>query len=161
MFRKFPLMNLRIISVLCTLCLLFSCSTPKVISYAHASANFDSYHTYRIKPHAEVEALSRKGHETFQRLDSLIAAQMSNRGYTYSNDSDIIVDYEISSGLSQSTPSQNYNRYSYSYWYYPDYGYSAPPQEVEAMVQIEMIDTSTKKTVWTGSADLTLKTPKK
>ena len=32
-----------------------------------------------------------------------------------------------------------------------------PPQDIEAMVEIEMIDAVSKKTVWTGSADLILK----
>lgn len=143
------------------LCLIFSisllsCSSPRVISYAHASADFEQYRTFRIKPHSEVQELSEKGHETFERLDKIIAEQMTSRGYQYSHDPDLILDYEVNTGLSQNTPNQYYDRYPY-YWYYPTYDYSAPPQDVEAMVEIEMIETATKKTVWTGSADLILK----
>lgn len=136
---------------------MLSCSSPRVITYAHASADFDRYRSFKIKPHSQVEALSRKGNETFERLDTLIAGQMKNRGYQYSLDPDLIIDYEISTGLSQNTPSQYRDRYSYSYWYYPDYSYSAPPQDVEAMIEIDMIDAASKKPVWTGSVDLTLK----
>ena len=137
-------------------CLFGSCSTPKVITYAHASAKFDQYQTFRIKPHTEVQALSRKGHETFQQLDTLIAGQMKSKGYQTNLDPDLVIDYEISTGLSQNTPNQTWDRYSYN-WYYPDYNYSLQEQDVEAMIEIEMIDTSTKKIVWTGSADFTLK----
>lgn len=135
---------------------LFShCSSPRIITYAHQTAAFDRYRSFRIQPHTEVRELSRKGHETFERLDTLIAGQLKSRGYQYSLDPDLIVAYEISSGLSQDTPSQYYDRYSY--WYYPSYSYSLPPQDVEAMVEIKMIETATKKTVWTGSVDFTLK----
>jgi len=134
--------------------LLHSCSSPRIISYAHPTADFDRYQTFRIKPHQEIEALSRKGHETYQRIDTLIASQLKARGYQLSLDPDLIVDYEISTGLSQDTPNDYYDRNS---WYYPNYSYSARPQEIEAMIEIEMIDTSSKKTVWTGSADLTLR----
>ena len=145
-----PLFNIFLVGVLC------SCSTAKVITYTHASATFDQYQTYRIKPHTEVEALSRKGHETFQQLDTTIAGQMTSRGYQTNLDPDLVIQYEISTGLSQNTPNQSYDRYSYG-WYYPDYNYQSQEQDVEAMIEIEMIDTNTKKTVWTGSADFMLK----
>jgi hypothetical protein len=145
-----------LIGTLLVATLIFSCSSPRVITYAHASAEFDQYRTFRVKPHTEVEALSRKGHETYQRLDSLIAGQMTARGYQLSHEPDLVIDYEISTGLSQNTPSQYYDRYPYN-WYYPTYNYGAPPQDVEAMVEIEMIQRSSKKTVWTGSSDLILK----
>ena len=148
--------NAGLLGMMLVVALLFSCSTPRVITYAHASAEFDRYRSFNIKPHREVAALSRKGHETFQRLDTLIAGQMRAKGYRASHDPDLIIDYEISTGLSQNTPNQYYDRYPYN-WYYPTYNYSAPPQDVEAMVEIEMIDGSSKKTVWTGSADLILK----
>ena len=128
-----------------------------MITYAHANADFNSYKTFRIKPHTKIEELSRKGHETYQRLDTLIVSLLKSRGYQYTIDPDLVVEYEISTGLSQDTPNQNYDRYSYS-WYYPNYGYSAPPQDIEAMIEIEMIEKATKKTVWTGSADLKFKT---
>jgi hypothetical protein len=133
------------------------CSSPKIITYAHASADFERYQTFRIKPHKEIEAISRKGHETYQRLDTLIASQLKSRGYQYSIDPDLIIEYEISTGLSQQTPSQNYQRYPYS-WYYPDYSYSGRPQDIDAMIEIEMVDSGSKKTVWTGSTDFTMRT---
>ncbi len=134
--------------------LLHSCSSPKIITYAHPTADFDRYQSFRIAPHAEIEDLSRKGHETYTRLDTFIASQLKSRGYQYRNDADLVIDYEISTGLSQDTQNQYYDQYS---WYYSSYSYAAPPQQIEAMVEIEMIDAATKKTVWTGSADLTLK----
>jgi len=88
---------------------------------------------------------------------------MNSRGYQLSHDPDLVINYEISTGLSQNTPNipnQYYDPYSY-YWYYPNYNYSAPEQDVEAMVQLEMIETSSKKSVWTGSADLVLKPRRK
>lgn len=136
--------------------LLSGCSSPRIITYAHASAEFDRYRSFRINPHTEVRELSQRAHETFERLDTLIAGQMKARGYQYSHDPDLLIDYEISTGLSQRTPNQYYDPYSY-YWYYPDYSYLAPEQDVEAMIEIEMIEAGSKKTVWTGSADLILK----
>lgn len=134
--------------------LLHSCSSPRIITYAHPTADFDRYQSFRIAPHVEIEALSQKGHETYTRLDALIASQLKSRGYQYRNDADLIIEYEISTGLSQDTPHEYYDRYS---WYYPSYSYSAPPQQIEIMVEIQMVDAVRKKTVWTGSADLTLK----
>lgn len=139
--------------ILC--CLLISCSSPRVITYAHSSAEFDRYRTFNIKSHSNIQDLSPEGHESFERLDELIADQMMARGYSLSRQPDIVIEYEISSGLSQNTPNQYYDRYSY--WYYPSYSYSAPDQDVEAMIEIEMIDPGMKKTVWTGSADFTLR----
>ena len=137
--------------------LMCTCSSPKIISYSHASAAFDTYQTFRIKPHTEIQALSRKGHETYQRLDTLIAGQMKARGYQTHLDPDLLIDYEISTGLSQNTPNQNFDRYSWYNWYYPSHNVPMQEQDVEAMIEIEMIDTATKKIVWTGSADFTLR----
>lgn len=142
-----------LVGILCWV--LVGCSSPRVITYAHSSANFNLYRTFNIKPHTEIQDLSSKGHETYKRLDTLIASQMLARGYNYSHRPDLVIEYEISSGLSQDSPNQYYDRYSY--WYYPSYSYSAPAQDVEAMIEIEMKDPKQKKTVWTGSADFTLK----
>jgi len=140
--------------ILC--CLLISCSSPRVITYAHANAEFDRYLTFNIKPHSNIQDLSPEGHQTFERLDTFIADQMMARGYTISHEPDIVIEYEISSGLSQNSPNQYYDRYSY--WYYPSYSFSAPAQDVEAMIEIEMVDPKVKKPVWTGSADFTVRT---
>ncbi len=148
-------MKTRLLTLL-LLCFCFGCSSPRIITYAHAGAEFDRYRSFSIKPHSKIKELSNKARDTFERVDQLIADQMQSRGYQYSHDPDLIIDYDISTGLSQNTPNQRYDRYSY-YWYYPTYDYSVQPQDVEALVEIEMIEAGSKKTVWTGSADLTLK----
>jgi hypothetical protein len=138
--------------------LLQSCSSPRIITYAHPTADFDRYQTFTIAPHKKVEALSRKGHETYQRLDTVIHNQLVARGYQPHSHSDLKVQYEISTGLSQDTPNNNYyNSYNSYSWYYPNYSYSSQQQDIEGMIEILFIDLQTKKTVWTGSADINLK----
>lgn len=134
--------------------LIHSCSTPRIITYAHADADFDRYQSFTIAPHEKIEALSRKGHETYQRLDTVIHNQLVAKGFQTHSHPDLKVEYEISTGLSQDTPNNNnYNSYS---WYYPNYSYSSQPQDIEGMIEILLIDMRTKKTVWTGSADINL-----
>ena len=139
----------------CCLCLLVNCSAPRVITYPHAGADFSKYRSFKIKPHTQIQDLSEKGHQTYQKFDRLISDQMIAKGYNESHQPDLVIIYEISSGLSQNTQTQYYDRYPY--WYYPSYSYNSTPQEIEAMFSVEMKESESKKTVWTGSGDVTLK----
>lgn len=135
--------------------LLIACSSGKVITYAHSNANFDDYRTYRIRPHQEIAEISQQGYATYQRLDELVAAELESKGYRYHLEADLVVEYKISSGLSQDTRSNTYDRYS---WYYPDYSFRGNArQQVEGMLEIVAKDSRSKKPAWTGSADLLLR----
>lgn len=132
-----------------------ACSSGKVITYAHPNAEFSNYRTYRIRSHQEIAEISQQGYSTYQRLDELIASELESKGYRYHLEADLVVEYKISSGLSQDTRSNNYDRYS---WYYPDYGFRGTTrQQVEGMLEIVAKDNKSKKPAWTGSADLMLK----
>lgn len=135
--------------------LFHSCSSPRIITYAHPTADFDRYQTFTIDTHKKIEALSRKGHETYQRLDTVIHNQLVAKGFQTHSHPDLKVEYKISTGLSQDAPDNNYyNSYS---WYYPNYSYYSQQQDIEGMIEILLIDIRTKKTVWTGSVDINLR----
>ena len=95
----------------CLLCTLLACSTGKVITYAHGSANFPHYQTYKIESHQKIAEVSPRGYATYQRLDESISQQMEAKGYRYHLQADLIVRYEVSSGLSQNTRRSYYNRF--------------------------------------------------
>ncbi len=146
--------------VLLILGLYCSCSSGKVITYPHANARFEQYRTYKIAPHQKIAELSAEGYASYQKLDQVIAHGLEEKGYRYHLDADLIVDYSISSSLSQNTRNNNYGRYP---WYYNDYYYGTnrnAQQQVEALIEIVAKDTGTRKQAWTGTADLTLRSRK-
>ncbi len=132
-----------------------SCSTGKVITYPHSQANFPQYSTFKITSHEKIAEVSPRGYATYQRLDGIISDQMEAKGYHYHLNADLVVEYEISSGLGQSTRQSNYNRFN---WYYPDDHYwDRNNQQAEILLELTLWDTEKRLTAWTGNADITLK----
>ena len=132
------------------------CSKTKVVSYPHAGAEFERYRTYKLQSHDELAEVSPRGHAAYQRLGDLIAEEMEARQYRYHIDADLLVEFEISSGLGSPRNRSSY----YDPFYYP---YYAPTMEYgntqssELLIEIVIKDRKRKKPAWTGSADLTLR----
>jgi hypothetical protein len=132
-----------------------SCTTGKVITYPHSRANFPNYSTYKITSHEKIAEVSPQGYATYQRLDETISDQMEAKGYAYHLAADLIVRYEISSGLGQSTRRSYYDRFD---WYFPDANYwDQNNQQAEILLELSLWDTEEKLVAWTGNADITLK----
>lgn len=140
------------------LCLfLTACTSVKVISYDHPKASFTDYQTFKIQSQAKkISNFSQEGKESLARFEKLIAELMITKGYKYAEKADLIVNYKLSSGLGRS---QNNNQYysSYYYWYNPGYYDRGSSQNIEGLLEIQIKDPRNKRTVWTGSVDLSLR----
>jgi len=133
-----------------------ACTSVKVISYDHPKADFRNYRTFKIQSQAEkISEFSQEGKESLARFEQLIIDQMVAKGYRYAQRADLIVAYKLSSGLGRTQNNPYYG--SYYYWYNPGYYDRGSNQNIEGLLEIQIKDPETKRTVWTGSADLSLR----
>jgi len=139
------------------LALLFTaCTSVKVISYDHPKADFSQYQTFKIQSQAKkISDFSQEGNKSLAEFEDFIIDQMKAKGYTYSQRADLQVVYKLSSGLGRSQNNGYYN--SYYYWYNPGYYDRSSNQNIEGLLEVQIKDPSSKKTVWTGSVDLSLR----
>ena len=134
---------------------LTACSGTKIISYPHAGARFDQYRTFKLESHEKLAEISPRGYATYERWGELIATEMEARGYRYHLSADLLVEYQVSSGLGNAANRSSYYD-PYYYGYYPSVEYGNT-QSVELLIEVVLKDLKNQKTAWTGTADLTLR----
>ncbi len=124
-----------------------SCA-PRVVNYVNNQSNFSEYNTYVL--------LGLKGRDVGEnadpsdlllRLESRIDSEMDRRGYSKSDEPDLILRYEVIS--SSKTERNNNSPFFDPYFYQPTLR-----TITESVILLEMTDFKTKKLVWQASLDL-------
>ena len=120
----------------------------KVVDYTNGRANFRNYSTYTL--------LSFKG-ETIDGLNPTdftidieenIQREMLRRNYQENDlNPDLLLRYELIASTKIENRSTTNSMYGYQ-------NYAPPRSYTEAVLLIELVDSSTRKLVWQASADL-------
>ncbi len=103
--------------------------TPKVISFYVVDANKISANTFSFYARDTKELRPQQ-----KEIDSLIELSITNellkKGFKESIESDIIVSYQITLGVSSTSNvnNQHFNNYRYNRMYYPDYNVESTPK---------------------------------
>lgn len=131
--------------------LLLSCS-PKVIHFINDSAPFAKYKSYAvINTKSNNTTKSSDTNDLFEIIEESIVSQMNRRGYIGPKSvSDVVIRYELI--RSKKTVINNVNPIAAQ-----DLNFIAPlstTSYIEGVLLVEMIDISSKKTVWQASLDL-------
>jgi hypothetical protein len=127
-----------------------SCATIKVSSDFDKTAQFSGYKTYAFTPEAlnlNVEELNRK------RLITATENELSLKGFTKSENPDVLIDIKISGEKKQTATATSTGGYGYGYRYGWGGGgttYVNYDSYVEGTVFINMIDALKKEVVWQG-----------
>jgi hypothetical protein len=131
-------------------------SAPDVRSDYDTSADFGKYHTYHFVAQPSTDKLGYSSLVT-QELETAVAAQMHQRGYTRSDHPDLLVNFSGKLQKMQdvrSNPAPSYYGYRtgvYGAW--PGYAYGNDVYTVhytEGTLNIDLIDASTMRMVWEG-----------
>ena len=127
-----------------------SCASIRVSSDFDKSAGFSGYKTYAFTPEAlnlNIEELNRK------RLLSAIENELSLKGFTKSDNPDILIDLKITGEKKQTATATSTGGYGGRYGWGGGYGGTTTinyDSYVEGTLFIEMIDASKKELVWQG-----------
>lgn len=136
---------------LMVLSLLSSCSSITVSSDYDRDANFASYKTYAFTQEAyqlPVGDINRK------RLMDAVASELALKGFTPSDQPDVLIDLKITAQQKESATAYNTGGYGAGYGYRWGGGFSTTTINVEQYVEgtlfVDMIDNSKKQLVWQG-----------
>jgi hypothetical protein len=136
-----------------------ACSTVKVAYDYDKQADFSKYKTYVISE----ETMKMKGVNQLNR-DRIIAAveaQMAAKGFTKSENADVILDVRIKGEEIQTATATNTGGYGYGYgrWGYGG-GFSTTTvnydKYVEGTLFVTLVDKVTEKIAWQGTGTKTL-----
>lgn len=139
--------------------LLASCSASNVIQYLDEEANFKGYHSFKIINYKnENKQYSSEGNAFVDSIEFYIGYQMKHRAYESAAKPDLMVRYELISGVESETDYNNSNYYGgrtyYSPFYDPYYNGPRSSRHIEGILLLEIKERKTKKLVWQGSLDL-------
>ena len=130
-----------------------SCSSVKVLTDFDSSANFTQYKSFAFSKNQikkiEISDLDKK------RILSSIEKQMQMKGYTISNNPDLIINVNTKSR--EDVYINRYNDYPYYGWY--PYGMSTtyrPSSRIIGLLYIDVIDAKTGSLLWQGNGSGTL-----
>ena len=133
--------------------ILLSCSSVRVVTDYDSSANFNSYNSYAFSKQEinklEISDIDKK------RILSSIEKQMQMKGYTISNNPDLIINVNTKSR--EDVYINRYNDYPYYGWY--PYGMSTtykPSTRIIGLLYIDVIDAKTGSLLWQGNGSGTL-----
>ena len=102
---------------------LCSCASSKVVQYLDEESNFKDYHSFKIiNFKTDNKEYSTEGNAFVDSVESYIAYEMQIKGYVFNNKSDLLVRYELISGVESEA---NYNNNS-NYYRNPGRGYYNP-----------------------------------
>ena len=127
-----------------------SCASIKVSSDFDKTAQFAGYKTYAFTPEAlnmNIEELNRK------RLISATENELSLKGFTKSDNPDVLIDLKITGEKKQTATATSTGGYGgYRYGWGGGYGTTTVNYDsyVEGTLFIEMIDAAKKEMVWQG-----------
>ena len=130
-----------------------SCSSVKVFTDFDSSVNFSKYKSFAFSKDQikkiEISDLDKK------RILSSIEKQMQMKGYTISNNPDLIINVNTKSR--EDVYINRYNDYPYYGWY--PYGMSTtykPSTRIIGLLYIDVIDAKTGSLLWQGNGSGTL-----
>ena len=148
--------------LLLTATLFIGCTSPQVITYVGKDPRFENYYTYRIV-HNELPPDNKEGRsdaELFMaKVENVIHAHMNSRGYSFSEISDITIEYKLvlenkvdyrrDDSYRHRYPNYNYNAYRY----YP-YAYYSKREYTEGTLIVDIRESYGKRLAWEASLDL-------
>lgn len=140
----------------------YSCASSKVVQYLDEDSNFKEYHSFKIiNFKTENKEYSAEGNAFVDSVETYIAHEMQNKAYVLNIKPDLLVRYELISGVESEV---NYNNNS-NYYRNPGRGYYNPfydpyfygprsSKHIEGILLLEIKERKTRKLVWQGSLDL-------
>jgi hypothetical protein len=148
-------------NILFLACIVFiaaSCSSVKVSSDFDKTAGFASYKTYAFTPEAlslPLDDINRS------RLLTAIEGELAAKGFTKSENPDVLIDVAIKGEQKQTATATNTGGYGYGYGRYGyGGGFSTTTINYDTYVDgtlfIEMVDASKKQLVWQGRGTKTI-----
>ena len=145
---------------------LVACSASNVIQYLDEEANFKDYHSFKIINYKnDNKAYSAEGNAFVDSVEFYINGQMKHRAYEEAVRPDLMVRYELISGVESEVDYGNSNFYGgrtfYSPFYDPYYYGPRETRHIEGILLLEIKERKTKKLVWQGSLDLKYSKKKK
>lgn len=160
-FRSTQIAILTLVAII-----LISCSASNVIQYIDEEANFKNYHTYKIINYKnDNKEYSSEGNAFVDSIEFYIDGQMRYRAYEEAARPDLMVRYELISGVESDVDYNNSNFYGgrtfYSPFYDPYYYGPRETRHIEGILLLEIKERKTKKLVWQGSLDLKYSKKKK
>lgn len=143
--------SLKITIVLVLFAVVFtSCSSVKVATDYDKDVNFNQYQSFAFfKPgidKAEISDLDKK------RILRAIEAEMQQKGFTKSDDPDLLVSIFTKTKENINIYNNNY-AYGYGWGWHPWYwgsGYNTVNSTTEGTLYIDLIDAEQKELVWQG-----------
>ncbi|MEQ6120229.1 DUF4136 domain-containing protein [Reichenbachiella sp. MALMAid0571] len=140
---------------------LCSCASSKVIQYLDEGSDFKEYHTFKIiNFKTDNKEYSNEGNAFVDSVETYIANEMQAKGYVPDNKSDLLVRYELISGVESEVNYNNSNYYRnpgrgyYSPFYDPYFYGPSSSRHIEGILLLEIKERKTRKLVWQGSLDL-------
>jgi hypothetical protein len=136
----------------------FSCATIKISSDYDRQADFSKYKTYQLSNDTQnlpIQQLNR------DRIIAAIENEMAAKGFSKSDNPDLIVDVNITGKEIQTATATTTGGYGYGYrrWGYSG-GFSTTQinydQYTEGTMIITFVDASVEKIVWQGTGTKTL-----
>jgi hypothetical protein len=148
-------------NILFLACIVFiaaSCSSVKVSSDFDKTAGFASYKTYAFTPEAlslPLDDINRS------RLLTAIEGELAAKGFTKSENPDVLIDVAIKGEQKQTATATNTGGYGYGYGRYGyGGGFSTTTINYDTYVDgtlfIDMVDASKKQLVWQGRGTKTI-----
>lgn len=143
---------LKITPILLLAAVLFtSCSSVRVASDYDREANFNSYQTFAFfKPgidRAEISDLDKK------RILRAIEAEMQAKGFTKSDDPDLLVSIFTKTNENINIYQDNMMGWGYGWGWHPWYwgsGFNTVNRTSDGTLYIDLIDAENKELVWQG-----------
>jgi hypothetical protein len=142
----------------CLLLFAASCSSIKVSSDFDKTAGFTSYKTYAFTPEALALPLDDINRN---RLLSAIEKELAAKGFTKSDNPDVLIDLNIKTQTQQTATATNTGGYygrGYRYGYGGGFSTTTINYDtyIDGTLFIDMIDATKKQLVWQGRGTKTL-----
>jgi hypothetical protein len=143
----------------CLMVIAASCSSIKVSSDFDKPAGFTSYKTYAFTPEALALPLDDINRN---RLLGAIEKELAAKGFTKSDNPDVLIDVKIKTKTQQTATATNTGGYGYGAGYRYGYGggfsttYINYDTYVDGTLFIDMIDATKKQLVWQGRGTKTI-----
>jgi len=142
---------LKILPFMALLLVVSACSSVKVATDYDKNANFSSYKTFAFFKtgidKAEINDLDKR------RILRAIEAEMLAKGFTKSDEPDLLVSLFTKSREQVNVYNNGYGPYGYGWgwspWYWNSYGPSVTTS-TEGVLYIDLIDAKKKELVWQG-----------
>lgn len=142
----------------CLLVFVASCSSIKVSSDFDKTAGFTSYKTYAFTPEALALPLDDINRN---RLLSAIEKELAAKGFTKSDNPDVLIDLNIKTQMQQTATATNTGGYygrGYRYGYGGGFSTTTINYDTytDGTLFIDMIDATKKQLVWQGRGTKTI-----